>query len=602
MAKDLTPSQCILLTVHYASEGNISALHSFTPSRLDALQPELVLRILLTYLPESLEPKEYTTYVEEVASRLYLDVDRQDVDVDISPVKDVPEDQAKRKVKKLGLLDVRAPNFPPDAPEDLLTSFLCHRAARIDDETGLLNLIPALIEPFLTRNDFIRTWYISVVLPLLRLELEYYPSDEDRSMTLSAFEMVEGKRGIDKLMQRAEGQKGETGNVARDIKGLVGPWVYGHTQRKRRKVDSSDDNDDKREESKLANGVRKISLDGVKAEDITGHDWEYMYRWLVYHARENFPMISHAIEDWDGPTDVDLGGFAPGNNDQYLDEELQRKLESQYAQAAFASCYAVHADTEAAVKGAHGVLARLAELLDFIPPPDLATSVESLPKIERHAIKLEESNSLQDLEPNSLLRPEHPLTTPRLETYMLLQMIVYSAYQFSGLGHPISMVNVAKMHFYATVKEQLAVLQKILRGLSKSGARKDEHQWTADRAKLLWLWNWGIGTDDEEGIDGPGVLGKVRKEEFEEEMLKCFIDTSCTCALHFAPHPPNSESSSEHISASTHSFPHVAVQDVDPVHNVDTLAGVEEQDLSFPFSSPSEAADVDKAIQGADSS
>ena len=70
MAKDLSVAQCILLTVHYASEGNIKALHSFTPTRLDALDPELVLRILLAYLPESLDPREYTTYIGEVASRL----------------------------------------------------------------------------------------------------------------------------------------------------------------------------------------------------------------------------------------------------------------------------------------------------------------------------------------------------------------------------------------------------------------------------------------------------------------------------------------------------------------------------------------------------
>ena len=278
----------------------------------------------------------------------------------------------------------------------------------------------------------------------------------------------------------------------------------------------------------LSNGLRKISLNGVKAEDKTGHDWEYMYTWMVFQARENFPLVTHAIEDWDGPSDVDLGGFNPGNSDAYLDEELQTKLEAQYAQAAFASCYAAEADTQQTVHGAHGILARLAELLDFIPPPDLATSVDSLPKIERHATLLDVSQTASDLDPDSLLEPEHPLTTPRLETYMLLQMMVYSAYQFSGLGHPISLSNVAKLHFYASANEQLSVLQKILRGLSKNGGRKDETQWTADRAKLMWLWNWGIDAEDANATTGAGVLGKIARENFEEEMMKCFTETSCT--------------------------------------------------------------------------
>lgn len=530
MAKDLSAAQCVLLTAHYASEGNIKALHSFTPSRLDALDPELVLRILLTYLPESIDPKDYTTYVGEVASRLYLDTERQEIEVDVSPVKDISEAQASKKVKKWRLREIWPPAFPADAPKDLLTRFLCHRAYRVDAETGLLNFIPNLIEPFLSRNDYLRTWYISVVLPLLRLDFEYYPELESSGLSLDKFEKLEGREGTDFLLRRAaepENTSAQEDNVSRDIKGLVGPWMYGHTVRKRRKLGHQPEEESTLNQD-LSNGVTKINLDGVKPEDKTGHDWEYLYRWMVFHARENFSLITNAVEDWDGPGDVDLGGFNPGNSDLYLDEDLQSKLEAQYAQAAFASCYAVQTNTQETIRGAHKVLARLAELLDFIPPPDLATSVDSLPKIERHATRLDQSQTVADLEPDALLKPEHPLTTPRMETYMLLQMILYSAYQFSGLDHPISLVNVAKLHFYANAEEQLAVLQKILRWLVKDGARKDDAQWTSDRARLMWLWSWGIDDDDGDADGGAGVLGKITREQFEEEMLSRLLETSCT--------------------------------------------------------------------------
>ena len=536
MAKELSPAKCVLLTIHYASEGSVKALHSFTPTRLDALEPELVLRILLTYLPESLDPKEYTNYIEEVASRLYLDVDRENIEVDIAPVADIDEEHAKRKVKKLKLLGIQPPTYPPHAPKDVLTRFLCHRAYKIDAETGLLNLVPSLVEPFLDKNEFIRTWYISVVLPLLRLEFEYYPEDGSVSMGLRDFEKLEGREGIDFLMQTSEAKgdmitsivNTQEGHVARNIKGLVGPWMYGDTNRKRRKLSGEEEvSSVEKEENAFNDRVRKIALDGVSAEDKTGHDWEYMYRWLVFHAQENFPLIVDAVDRWDGPGDVDLGGLNTGNADQYLDEVVQSKLEAQYAQTAFAACYAAKADSEQTIRGAHAILARLAELLDFIPPPDLATSVESLPKIERHAVSLDESQTLADLEPNALLKPEHPLTTPRLETYMLLQMIVYSAYQFSGLGYPISLNRVARLYFYGSGEEQVSALQRMLRGLSKSGARKDDTQWAADRAKLMWLWNWGIDSDDAAATTGAGVLGKIPKEKFEEEMLKCFTETSC---------------------------------------------------------------------------
>lgn len=552
MAKELSQAQCILLAVHYASSADIKALHSFTPTRLDALDPELVLRILLTYLPESTEPREYTGYVEEVASRLYLDYNREEVDVDTSPVAALTEEQAQKKVKKLHLPELAAPNFPPDAPQDLLTRFLCHRAYRIDAETGLLNLIPHLVEPFVGRNDFLRVWYISVVLPILRLQLEYYPKDGTvPEMLLSDFEKLDGRKGLDFLLIKGEQEDGKVPTdaptdgkrttISRDVKGLVGPFMfarggsrrrgsYGHTERKRRKLgqapkdpgvkQGAGDVDD------LELGFKKVALDGITEEDRTGHDWEYMFQWIVFHAQNNFPCVTHCIEDWDGPGDVDLGGFDQGAK-PYLDEDVQRKLELQYAQAAFAACYAAQADTDEVVHGAHGILARLAELLDFIPPPDLASSIELLPKIERHAARIEDSQTVADLAPDMLLKAEHPLTTPRLETYMLLQMMVYSAYQFCGLGHPLSLIKVTRLHFYASSDEQLAILRKILSGLSKSGSRKDENRWNAERGKLLWLWNWGIDAEDESAKNGAGVLGKIEKEDFEEEMLKAFVETSC---------------------------------------------------------------------------
>lgn len=590
-ARALTPAQCVLLTVHLASEANISALHSFTPVRNDALDPELVLRILLTYLPEAVDPKEYANYVEEVASRLYVNIDREDVEVNTASVKDISEEQAKKQVKKLHLLQIQPPSFPPHAPDDLLTRFLCHRAYRIDSETGLLNLLPTLIEPFLDRNDFIRVWYISMVLPLLRLQCEYYPEDVSKARSLVDFEQMTGMEGVDFLMKNASQHEHRHGttvdstadiDVARDIKGLVGPWMYGHTERKRRKLEyTADARTGISDVETVTRKVRKISLTGVSQEDLTDHDWEYMYRWILTSASEDFGLVAQAVEGWDGPSDVDLGGF-DHESIGYLDDDVRSKLELRYAQAAFASCYAAQADTEKTIREAHSILARLAELLDFIPPPDLATSVDALPKIERHAKRLDDSGT--DLLPENLLRPEHPLTSPRLATYMLLQMMVYSAYQFSGLEWPMSIINVARLHFYADAHEQLEVLRKLLKQLSKATSARDETTWLANRAKLLWLWNWGIESDAEDGDDGAGVLGKISKEDFEEEMLKVFTDTTCKFqGFHYTRYISLATNIVHHVSfvcIETYVCP---VDEIDPVQNTDALAGIEEKNLSFPF-------------------
>nr|POE56224.1 hypothetical protein CFP56_69177 [Quercus suber] len=566
--KNLSSAQCTLLTIHYASLGDIKTLHAFTPSRNDVLPPDLVLSILLTYLPEALDPSVYATYAEEVATRLYVNVSgEEESEVDTSPIADLSDAQAQKKVKKSHLLPLRPPSFPSHAPDDLLTLFLVQRAKQIDEKTGLLGMVPQLVEPHLDRNEWIRSWYISVVLPLVRMQLEYYPKDAQASyVNLDTFENMAGRQGVDLLLHRHE--EGETEKtvatpsnddvLSRDLKSLVGPWMYGHTERKRRKMNPSQAGDEAQTEQEntdvtanLTERVRRISLTGVTAEDKTGHDWEYVYSWLVLRAQSNFHLVTHCIEDWDGPGDVDFGGLQLRPRD-YLDDDLQTKLELQYGQTAFAVCYAAQGDTKETISGAHGVLARLAELLDFIPPPDLATSVDALPRIERHATRLDSSQTVADLAPQNLLTPEHPLTTPRLETYMLLQMMVYSAYQFSGLGHAISPVSVAKLHFYATAEEQLDMLKKILRSLTEGDTRRDESQWTADRAKLMWLWNWGIDADDEGGAtEGAGVLGKIERETFEAQMLETFVDAS--------------------------------VEDVNPVHAQDPLGGMDKQDLSFPF-------------------
>jgi len=595
--KDLTADQCILLAVHYASSADIPALHSFTPSRPDALSSELVLRILLTFLPETLDPAVYRSYVSEVGSHLYLDVDRPDVPVDTSLVSELDNATARKKVKKLHLCEIRAPKFPPHAPDDLLTNFLCHRAQKIDEATGMLNLVAELVKPFLGRNDYIRVWFVSAVLPLLRLNYEFYPQDPVAE-SIGEFGEKEGKDGMEFLLARVvkEGvklQHAESSNVARDMKSLVGPWMYGHTERKRRKLDTKRAQGRQVTEADtdhVADRVRKISLDGVSAKDLTGHDWEHTYRWMVEHAQENFPLITQLVEDWDGPSDVDFGGYEKGELRPYLDDDVLRKLEVQYAQAAFASCYAAQSSTKETIQGAHGVLARLAELLDFVPPPDLATSVESLPIVEKHSLSLDESQTLKDLLPERLLNPEHPLTTPRMETYMLLQMHVYTAYQLDGLGYTASLVDVAKLQFYGTAESQMSVLRNLLRGLNEPG-KKDETDWSACRAKLVWLWNWGIDPHDIAAKNGAGVLGKIEKHDFEAEMLKVFTESSrksISFSFYYSRHSPCIASFTFSRSPDTYPPCYLPAQTVDPVRNTDSLAGGTEESSSFPFTTTEE--------------
>ena len=91
----------------------------------------------------------------------------------------------------------------------------------------------------------------------------------------------------------------------------------------------------------------------------------------------------------------------------------------------------------------------------------------------------------------------------------------------------MSLVDVTKLYLYAPAEEQLAMLRKLLHGLSRGGVKLDETLWIADRAKILWLWDWESEGKDTKVASGTGVIGKIPKQELEEEILQCMIESGC---------------------------------------------------------------------------
>ncbi|OCL08687.1 secretory pathway Sec39 [Glonium stellatum] len=517
-AQQLSVAHCVLLAVHYATESNVIALRTLTASRQDAFDPELTLRIILTYLPESAEPSSYTTYIHEFAARINLDERENDVSLDVSPVKELSDTQARKKLHKLHLLPLVHRSCPPDSLHDPLTLFLIHRAHRIDQETGLLDFVPQLVVPFLSQSEYLRTWFISTALPLLRLGYEYYPQTSIPS--LEAFDRLNETKAVETLLSNHEQSqhdiRTETDTIGRDIRGLIGPWMYGHNERKRRKLNKA------RRQSVVDGGHERSqgdSLDGASTshELGTNEDWDCLFTWLIRTASKNFPLVISAIRNWDGPGDVDLGGYENGH--EYLSEELQGTLELRYAQSALASVYAVDADAQDTIEGAHSLLVRLANLLDFETPPDLTTNIDLFPKFNSSNLP-EISTAI--LQPETLLQPDNPLTRPELQTFQILQMLVYSAYLLAGLHHTASIKSVAKLRFNSDSEEQFSLLQKMLHALA-SGPRKSDEQWASIRDRLIWLWAWGMDMN-ETTSHGFGVFGKIERSLFESEILKALLE------------------------------------------------------------------------------
>ncbi|KAJ4304553.1 hypothetical protein N0V90_000079 [Kalmusia sp. IMI 367209] len=496
----LSASHCVLLAVHYANESNIIALRALTALRDTDLDVELVLQILLTYLPEGLDPSVYLEYLDELASNNRTPGDDPAAALDVSPVEELSNSQARKKRRKLGLLPIVHPLYKAETELDFFTHFLIHRAHRVDAETGLLNTIPQLIVPFLGYSEYIRIWLISTALPLLRLTYEYYP--QSPALSLDEFARLKGRRAVDlqlSNLRRSHQSIKEEGDAARDIRGVIGPWICGANERKRRKLSPDD---------------RRASV--AEAPPQEPEDWECLFEWLVHTSKEDFSLVSSAIIEWDGPVDLDLGGFEEGRD--YVDDETQRRLERRYAQTALACLYLVENSHAETLQTAHTLLSRISDLLGLESPPGLNVAVDALPTCDPNMPIFQEAKA-STLQEESITRPDNPLTQPNQDAVHLLELFLFSACVLSSLQHSTSTREAARMFLRNDSSEQLLLLQKIVHALSTRG-KLDGEQWRATRAKLLWLWNWGAGPHAQ------GIFGLIDGKTVETEILKGLLESS----------------------------------------------------------------------------
>jgi hypothetical protein len=524
--KQLSTDHCVLLAATCTSESNLDALRVLLSSRDDAFTPTLSLQILLTYLPETADPALYTPLVAQIAGLLQADTQPlpTSVNVDTSSVKEYSDSKAHKLVKHLHLLPLDHASYPAALFDDLTARFLVHRSHRVAD-AGILTFVPQLLDPFLDQRPLLRTWFVSNVLPLLRFGYEYYTEDEV-ALSLEQLESASGDQAVHLLLSRsltAKNEEGETSLLARDIKALVGPWMYGASERKRRKLSG-------RRERRMSEYNADSRRYGNELEEEMGKEqktaetqtqWNSALYWLTRTASHHFPAVAAALESWDGPADVDLGGY---DRASYLDDEVQGKLEQRYAQTAFAAVYAADSGTRETVTNAHKLLVRIATLMDFEPPPDLATSVDMLPKIDDRKSILEELTS-SVLQPDALMEAGHPLTHPATDTFALLQLFVFSSYIFLELNTPFSIVAAAKVRFQYDADEQLGVVTRLLHTLTTT-SKRDADGWTGVRSRLIWLWGWAF-TKEEDGDElGHGIFGRLARGTLEKEILKAFLNTS----------------------------------------------------------------------------
>ncbi|KAK0106554.1 hypothetical protein ONS96_004176 [Cadophora gregata f. sp. sojae] len=510
---EITPAKAVLLAVQLASKGQISALQNLISLHRKTLHTELVLRILLSYLPETLDASEYGPFLGRLEAGNWAE--ESDAPLNSSSLDEISEEDAKKKVRKLRLLPLLWPNAPEDASTDPLVLFLIHRSLRIDQSTGLITQLPELLVPYLPRSDYLRTWMISTILPLMRLNYEYHP-EEGTVLTIPKFESLDDHAGVALLLSKTGRDRvshaGVDHTVGRDLKGLVGPWMYGDSRTKRRKL---------RKNSSLS--LRAVEpLEEPTAADHKYMGWEEVFKWMVGQASTTWRVAVEGVEQWDGPGDVDLGGYEDGT--MWLDEGDQEHLEARFARTVLATAYIISEESKEALDGVQRILMRIIELLDQDRIPTLQAACALLtPVPDLEGSGLLPAKSAAYLR-NDLLDDHNPLTSPKEESIKLLHALLVSAFLCTRANCPMNIRRAGELALIQDEHEQKLAFTKLMHQLA-NGPKGDDKYWIKTRNEILWLRGWGAEelTESTDSIKGSGIFGQLSKEFIEVEVLKSLL-------------------------------------------------------------------------------
>ena len=529
----LSKAKCILLAVGYAVDSDITALQQLTASSPNKLSLDIILRILLTFLPESTEPSTYVPFLRGLISG------QSSVDggssLDLSAVENVSEDDARARVRRLRLLPLRYPETTMPTTADALTTFLDHRAHRIDAQTGLLTTLPQLIIPFLGHSEDLRIWFISKLLPVLRHNYEYY-GNEGSELLLTELEHMDEVSAIRKILSQARTKgtfhSGPPNVLARDLRGLVGPWVYGEGAQKRRKL-NHDDPPGESQPATSEGGEPDVRSPSDESDTDMG-GWYNVFSWLLSTATDHFAIVVEAIENWDGPRDIDLGGY--GDIKDTASQTPQRDLDRHYLQAALGVIYAAPDASSESLTGVRRVLSKIERFMKYDPPLDLRASFTALPAIETDFTGLAES-SRRFLLPDTALQAQNPFLTPEPRSLLFLHALWLSASLLNKMKYGIDLKGLADLCLFATEEIQREHLRRCVRTFSNM-VNPDERGWIVARKNLLWLWRWGrekdpVGSEAKDVGLAQGVFGRVERAFVEAEVLKALLNNLRKCPVLF---------------------------------------------------------------------
>lgn len=503
----LSDAHAILLATILCADGDISNLPALKAQYPDCFPLERLLRIILTFLPESIEPSHYAPVLQELISD--TESTHTDREIDTSAVKELSEAEARKRVRKLRLrpLKQEGEDDEEEGSSNPLTQFLVHRAHLIDTEIALQPLILNLILPFYEQLPTIRTWLISSLLPALRLNYEYYPS-RDETISLDTLELMDDQTAVNVLLSIA-GPERNNMDLVTNLRGLIGPWLYGSNRSKRRRLN----------EAAQDNSVSFIQeTPKPKLTELVG--WEHVNLWLLSRSLVDYDSVVNAFTNWNGPEDVDLGGY---DESAHIPSETAKELLNRYGQSGLSVIYAQADSSSTPLEGSFKILSRVAELLGLEECSYISSASDSLPSVDFDA-ELMSSTSRASLLQNALMASQNPLTTPSASSLSFTSALLLSLRILTNLGHVVPCRAAANLCLHSSEELQLAELQSVV--TSTTQQTRSYQDWQTVRQNLLWLRDWQSEHSDngwEEPSTHHGLFWQISRETVEIEILKALV-------------------------------------------------------------------------------
>jgi hypothetical protein len=508
----LSDAHAILLACELCADGNVVALPRLQRQFPTSLTPERLYRIILTFLPESIPPQQYTSTLQSLSDEAISDSDSHDVS--LSSVKDLADTVARRRVRRLRLLPLQYPYAEEwTATTDPLTQFIIHRAHRIDAESGLQMQILDLLLPFYGRSDVLRTWLICRLLPLLRSNYEYYPSREE-SLSLHMLESLDRATAINILLSMTNSETAQS-DLSRNLRGLVGPWMSGEARNKRRKLNHSTD------------AVKSTMQVEVHADENETLSWQEVNEWLLSRSLVDHSAVVEAVVHWDGPEDIDLGGYEREEDHNDEDKSLLKKL---YGQTGLAVVYAAD-PTRSSLEGSFQITSKVAELLHTDPGHDLQFGRLSPPAVNLGLETISKASKASLLQ-NNLLAPSNPLTVPTSQSIAFLQAVLVSLRILQEIGYQTSCRAASIICLQSSDDAQSRELRGVVNAIANQP--NPGRDWSRIREQILWLRDWQ-GTSPYSPTDSKrdyhGLFWRMSREMVETDILKAMLDVRGQCFL-----------------------------------------------------------------------